>query len=230
MRILAAAALLLLLGAQANAQTSAQPAPPRKPSIRFELLELEQEVDKSVLREAMLQLGRKAMKPAPAAEAEKADQAAEVAALRGCIDEKKRAIIERSDELKAMQAESNRVRATTSAPANPNTLTQADRQALIEKVETAQIELQLLQKQVQLFGQPLNEAVDTLANAEVAASNDESQRGKAEAARKQYEKAKAKYVEVSKKFQEEQDRMNGMQLKLNMGGMAGMGGMGGGFR
>jgi hypothetical protein len=67
----------------------------------------------------------------------------------------------------------------------------------------------------------LDQAVQTLAAVELAASNDESQRGKADSARKDYDKVKARYVEQSKRLQLEQQEMQSMQQ---------MGGMGGGFR
>ena len=72
--------------------------------------------------------------------------------------------------------------------------------------------------------EPLNAAVQALAAAELAASNDESQRAKAEAARKEFEKIKAKYVGCSKQLQAER------QGTQPMGMMGGMGGMGGGMR
>ena len=68
MKIPAAFALLLVFGVQSEAQL--QPAPPRTEPIEAELLQLEQDADKTLLTEALLVGGRKAMQqratPSPA--------------------------------------------------------------------------------------------------------------------------------------------------------------------
>lgn len=79
----------------------------------------------------------------------------------------------------------------------------------------------------QLYQQPLNEALQTLAKAEIAAGNDETQREKADAARKRFKKVRSKYVELSKKLQLEQDEVAELRNRL---GLSGMGGMRGGFQ
>ncbi|SIO56771.1 hypothetical protein SAMN05444166_5292 [Singulisphaera sp. GP187] len=71
----------------------------------------------------------------------------------------------------------------------------------------------------------MSKAIDALATAEFAASDDETQQAKAEAARKEYEKIKAKYIVFSKRLQLEQRELQSIQQSIGMGG-----GMGGGFR
>ena len=102
-----------------------------------------------------------------------------------------------------------------------------DRQGLIEKMEEAQIEVQLLQLQTQLYQQPLYEALQALANAEFAASNDETQREKADAERKRFNNVKTKYVNFNKVLRLEQEKVAELQKCLGLGGMGSMGGMGG---
>jgi hypothetical protein len=194
--------------------------------VQSELLELEQDVDKTLLREAMLLLGRKGLRPSserPTSGEARDREAEDAEVVEAYIKQKKKAIVERASLLRDMRSEASRVsRAPTTRPrprgVNP------DAQGLIEKVESAQVEVQLLRTQVQMFQQPLNEAINALAAAELAAGSDEAQRAKADAARKEFEKVKSRFVEVSKRFQVEQGKLSEMQQGI------GMGGMGGGFR
>ncbi len=227
--ILAASALLLAFGIPARAQQ--QPAPPRNENVQTELIELEQDVDKALLREAMMLLGRKNLKPSserPTSDEARKREAEDAAVLEDYIQRKKQAIIERAGELRKGRAESFRARMAQIVPKAP----EADRQGLIEKMEGAQVEVQLLQTQVQAFQQPLSQAIQELTAAELAASQDANQRSKAEEARKGYEKAKSKFVEISKRFQVEQGKLAEMQQSMGGMGGGGMGGggMGGGFR
>ena len=217
MKIPAAFALLLVFGVP----TEAQPTPPRTETIESELLQLEQDADKTLLSEALLVRGRKAMQ-------QRADaQPGESPALRDFIAEKKRSIIKRSEEMREMRSKSTATKARAAAP-----LAEADRQKLIEKMANAQVEVQLLQTQSQLYQGALTEAINALATAELVASGDENQRQKVDAARKEYEKAKSRVVEVGKRLTTEQAKLNEMyQTTGFMGGMGmGMGGMGGGMR
>jgi hypothetical protein len=223
MRILATLVLLLAFGVPARAQ---QQSPPQAEKVQSELLELEQEVDRTLLREAMLLLGRKGLRPSserPTSDEARKREAEDAVVLEEYIQRKKRDIVERANSLREMRSEAIRVsRAPTARPRPQGAV--ADAQGLIERVESAQVEVQLLQTQVQMSQQPLNEAINALAAAELAAGSDETQRAKADTARKEYEKAKSKFVEFSKRFQVEQGKLNEMQQ------VAGMGGMGGGFR
>jgi hypothetical protein len=221
MKILAAFTLLLGLGlAPARAQ---QPAPPPDDKAQLELLELEQEVDKTLLREAMLLLGRKGLKPAserPTTDEARQRDDRDSHTLEVYIQERKQKMAERSAASKVIRAEANRVR-TAVVPRPP---AEADRQGFIEKFANAQVEVQLLQAQVEMSQPLLSEAIHALAAAEFAASSDPTQQAKADSARKVYEKAKAKQVELSKRLRIEQGTMGSMQQ------MMGMNGMGGGFR
>jgi spore germination protein GerM len=231
MKILPPFALLLLLGYPVMAQ-QAQPAPSEDNTVRTELLMLEQDVDKTLLREAMLQLGRKALIPRSErpndADARKREES-DARHLMDFIESKKVTIAERATEMRKLRNAPNQVR-TALVSSQPqrgpraNQPNEQDRLSLIEKAEADKIEAQLLQRQVQLYQQPLDEALEALANAEFAANKDATQKDKLEAARKEFEKARSKYLEISTKYQDKQGRLNEMQQ------MTGMGGMGGGFR
>ena len=235
MKIFAAVASLLVLGSiQAPAQQP-QPAPSQDEKVQLELLEIEQDVDKTLLREAMLTLGRKGQVRTP--EVAQKREAAETDLLKDYIAEKKTAIIGRAADLQKLRAESSRVRRAPAALAQPpqrdGQAAKQERQELIEKAGAVQVDVQLLERQVQYHQQPLNEAVDALALAESEAANDQSKKAMADEARKQYDKAKSRHVDLSKKLQMEQEKLNTLQQQLNFGGMGGgMGGMGGmgGFR
>lgn len=209
-------ALVVLFSVSATAQ---QPASPRQ-AIEQELLELEQDVDKTVLREALLLQARNDLKGAPGGEQNKKQWVQDAVALRDFIDSKKHAIIARAAELSDKRVASRRVPTMALGPGvDPSA--RADRQAIIERVENAQVEAQLLQAQRDLLRSPLEKAVQNLAAAELEASHDETQHAKADAARKEYEKIKSRYVEYSKRLRLEQQ---GMQQ------MGGMGSFGAGMR
>jgi hypothetical protein len=233
MKRLTAFAMVVLSCAPATAQTSPraqQPAVQRQAQaqaqgIEVELLEMEQDVDKSILREALLLLGRAGMTPGPQQGKLQADE--DVAAMRAFVEKKKEAIIARDAELKKRRLGGTRGTTTTTAPTavQPDN---ADRQADIEKLENAQIETQLLQAQINLLQPDLTSAIDALAAADIAASKDETQRPKADEARREYQKIKAKYVEHSKRLPMEQRELLSIQRMMGMGGMGGGGGGGGG--
>src|SRR5262249_50093504 len=137
-----------------------------QPPAEIELLELEQDVDKTLLREAMLNLGRLTLSQATAQEVPaelRKRHAAEVEALKEFIAEKKDAFSRRSDELKgkraglAKAATRPRAAAAGRAEAAPD---DKERQGLTEKLEEAQVEVQLLQMQINLYQQPLSEAIE----------------------------------------------------------------------
>jgi hypothetical protein len=220
MRTWAALAVFLTLCVPATAQ----------PPGEVELLELEQDVDKTLLREAMLNLGRLDLKQATGRDVTdgvRKRDAADAEALKQFIAEKKHAFSRRSDVLKEKRAESAKAAAqqrVATARRAESAADEKERQGLIEKLEEAQIEVQLLQMQINLLQQPLNEAVQAAANAEFAAGNDATKKGEAEAARERLNKARERYVGVSKRLQMEQSKMSELQTRL------GSGGMGGGFR
>ncbi len=229
MKTWSAVAILLVL-AIVPSRAQEKPSPDVDESVHLDFLELEQDVDKTLLREAMLLQGRNGLKPSserPSSDDDRRRAEVDNHRLREYIQAKKQAIGQRSDELKKIRG------MTTKAASKPSTPpAEADRQKLIEEYQNAQVEAQLLQTQAQMYQQPLQEAIQALAEAEFAASNDPSQREKAEAARKQYEKAKAKFVELSKRLQLEQTKIGEIQSRFGLGGMGGMGGMGcmgGGF-
>jgi hypothetical protein len=209
----AAIALLILACVPADAQVTAEDQPQARPPIEFELLEMQQTADKAALKEAMLLEARQGM----CADKNLSEKASED--LAKFIAKKREAIIARAAELAKGRVANRRGMGADLTSNQP-----ADRQAAIEKAVTFQVEAQLLQAQIQLLHQPLNEAAQTLATAEVAAEKDESKKPELEAARKNYEKIKAKVVEYTKK-----QRM--AQQEMGMPGFGGsMGGGGGGFR
>ena len=152
--------------------------------------------------------------------------------LRDFIATKKKEVTKLADEL-------NRARVVGPSAAagvnrgekrgNGEQQAEVDQRAFYEEYAEALVNAQLLETQVNLLQEPLNSAIQALANAEIAASNDGSKAASVEAARKEFEKIKAKYVGYKKQLQEE--RLD-MRLMGGMGGgMGGMGGgMGGGFR
>lgn len=239
MKTWAAFTVLLVLGTVPTRAGEKDKAATLRGEIEF--LELQRDVDKTLLREAMLLAGRGEMQamadPLNAEEARKQSKV-ERDALEKFIEGKREAVIERTSELKRKASElaamekleeksaasrrvsqPNRIARTSDTPGDDK-----ERQELIEKMEEAQVEVQLLQMQTQLYQQPLSEALRALANAEFAASNDKTQQDKADAARKRFEKSREKYVNFSKKLQLEQSKLNGLQMR------SGMGGMGGGMR
>jgi hypothetical protein len=225
MKNLALFALAVLPCVPATAQQAPaqrQPTSPRQ-SIEREILEMEQEVDKAALKEALMLRARQGMNPAPDDQPEKTRAAEKAAALREFIDSKKDAIIARSDELmKSRLAGMPAPLAARGAPSDRQG--EVDRRAAYERGADAQVEVQLLQVQINLLQAPLDQAIQALATAEIASGNDESQREKAEAARKEYEKIKARYAELSKRLQMARQEAQSMQQ------IGGMGGFGGGFR
>ncbi|MHC5538809.1 hypothetical protein ACYOEI_11355 [Singulisphaera rosea] len=182
-------------------------------SIETELLEMEQEADKTALKEALVLQARQDMKSLSGPEQQVAAEQAKT--LADFIDRKKKAIIGRNAELRELR---NPKVAAAAAAAKP---AQFDWRAAIEKSENARIESQLHQAQVSLLEPELASAIEELAGAEHAAGKDEKLSAKADEARKAYEKIKAQYLEHSKQLRLEQQEAGGMG-----GGMGGMGGQG----
>ena len=165
---LALAALLALAVAPSEAQEPDE-------SVRLELAELEQDVDKTLLREAMLLLGRKALVPSserPTSDEDRKREAEDARQLEEYIQRKKQALIQRSAELKKIRG------MATTADSKP------DRQRLIEEIEKVQVEVGKLQGQVQMYQRVLKDAINTLAEAEVLAVADPSQEEKVHELRK----------------------------------------------
>src|SRR3954451_4311578 len=99
------AAVLALGIVTAKAQQQAnEPETPVSQDGEIELLQLEQEVDKTLLREGMLRLGRAGMRPGKIEE-DRGPEAEAVAALKKYIEEKKHAFTQRSEELKKRRVE-----------------------------------------------------------------------------------------------------------------------------
>jgi hypothetical protein len=110
MKIWPAFAMVLALGViPARAQQQAnEPEKSISQDGEIELLELEQEVDKTLLREALLLLGRARMRPLQEqgkVEEFREREAEAVAALKEYIEQKKHTFTRRSDELKKRRAE-----------------------------------------------------------------------------------------------------------------------------
>jgi hypothetical protein len=224
MKSVATIAVVVLLCVPAKAQFGGgqgRPQQPQAQNIELELLELEQDVDKTLLREALLLQGRTDMKAAPDTAPDNKEFERNAKALHEFIGKKKDAIVARTAEVRKTRAQGMR---PIARDVRGDQQAKVDRQTSYEKFAEAQIDVQLLEAQLALLQEPLNAAVQALATAELAASNDGSQRAKAEAARKEFEKIKAKYVGYNKRLQAEQQ---GLQ---SMGMMSGMGGMGGGMR
>jgi hypothetical protein len=222
MKFLTAFALLCALGVSSASAQQGQPATLSVETVQIEILEIEQDVDKTLLKEALLTLGRKDMMTSSVILSLK-----DTEALKDQAEKLKASIIKRSSEIKTLKEATIRARReqATSQPAQRAVQpTKQDRQEQIEKMESAQAESQLLQRQVQLSQQALTEAIEILANAEFVAANGEKEKEALEVARKQFDKAKSKHVEFSRKFQVEQEKMNALLQQL------GLGGMGGGFR
>lgn len=212
MKRLAATALLLVFGGvPAHAQfggsggTPPKPATRREENVQLRLLEIAQEVDETLLREAMLTLGRLNMtaKPdQPDAEStrKRKDLDAEKGALTEFIEQRTHAITERAAELAKKRAEA--MVPSQSSPrvarSDPN-----EKPGRIEDIEKASVDVQLLQTQVEYSQQALSEAITALAQAELAAGDDESQRQKVDAAHKKFEKVKSAYVEYRKRLNDE---------------------------
>ena len=233
MKTLTAFALLLMFGLTANAQQSQQPPVDQSSRIRRELLELEQETDKMLLRESFLILGRKELRPLaerPADDRSRNLETQYLDTLNRFIEDKKKAMVERAaamDELRAVP--SNRV--ATSQPSQPKGIAvEQHKQSLIAKYTDAEVESQLLQKKSELFQNALNQAIEKLADAELAASNDESRKPELDAARKLYDKVKSIYAENSKKLLSAQNEIFEIQQSGAFPRFGGMGGMGGGMR
>ena len=235
MKHVATFALLVLLCAPAKAQfggmgggmgggIAVRPMTPAE-SIDLEIMQMEQEADKAALKEALLAQARLGMKPIPGGKAEKEQFAEETAVLRDFIAKKKEAMTARAAEMTDKRTAGRRAPAAARASQTPES---DNKQDAVERYEKAKIEVQLLQAQVNLLQEPLGDAVTALATADIAASNDETQRDKAEAARKTYDKIKEKVVELNKRLYQEQQVMLPMMQQVQQ--MQQMGMMGGGFR
>lgn len=232
--LVAAAALCVLVSVPARAQfggAQQQPAARREENVSLKLLEIAQAVDEALLREAMLNLGRYDMAPKPTEESAQKQREAEKEALAQFIAQRTQAITERAEELTKKRAEAMR-------PVRPKALTnQPDAPASPERsedVDKARVDFQVLETQVQYSQQALSNAISTLAQAELAAEDDESQRDKVEAARKKFEKLKTIYVEHCKRLREATAKLHTLDPQSAFGGMGGMGGgmggMGAGMR
>lgn len=231
MKTWTALALLLALGV-APAKGQGRTEEPEKTAslpAEIELLELEQDVDRGLIREALVTIARSSVRRRSVSSDDK-----ELDALKEFVEVTKHHFLARAAEIRTKRAglvrpagprgASSRDQAGRPPAPSASPVDDREKQALIEKAEEAQIEVQLLQAQTQLYQQPLHEAIQSLAAAEFAAGDDKAQQEKAEAARSRFEKAKARYVGFSRKLQVEQDKLQGLQMRLNMGGM------GGGFR
>jgi hypothetical protein len=195
---------------------SAQQSPPRY--VERELLAIEQEVDKALLKEALLQLGHARMKGAPEGKAEAQKYEKEARDLEEYIASKKEAIVARASEMMKAQTDGRPM-----PPVTQESLAKqaAKRQDTIEKLETGKVDVQVLTAQVNKLRPQLSQAVEELAAADLAASKDETRRAKAEEARKEYEKLKARFVEISKRQQMVQEEIQSLQQSLNTGGFGG---------
>jgi hypothetical protein len=235
-----ALALLLFVGSVSQAQMGgmgggqALPAAPPEDKVQLDILELEQEVDKNLLKEALTTLGKEAMispseinaMPEEARKHRKAD----ILALEEFIKAKKASLLSRSVEIAAVRDKPMKAMREQMKANQVKQATKPDRLAQLETMGMAQAEIQLLQKQVELYQQNLTSSIDELANAEFAAANDDRQKEAYDAAKKKYEKTKSKFVDFSKQLQAQQWTAFEMERQIGMGGMSGMGGMGGGMR
>ncbi len=140
-----------------------------------EVSQLELDVDKELLREAMMLVGRARMRQAGSEQAQK-----QLQNLEEFIKAKKVAVIERTANLKKEASESSKPGETE------------DREGLLEKLTETQVEFQLLLSQSPMYQKKLNEAINELATAEFEASNDGTQQEKADSERKQFSTFKAK--------------------------------------
>ena len=143
----ALAVLLVLAVAPSWAQE--QPAPDQDDKVQLELAELEQDVDKTLLREAMLLLGRKGLMPSserPTSDEDRRREAEDAHQLEEYIQRKKQALIERSAELKKIRAKTT---TEGSKPATPPA--EADKQRLIEKLAKAEVEVQMLRREIERY-------------------------------------------------------------------------------
>jgi hypothetical protein len=227
MKSLTAFALVVLACVPARAQFGGMGVMGGRPaaqaqSIEAEILEMEQEADKVLLKEALLLQGRQSMKPIHGSETEEKQHAERTAALRDFIVKKKEAITARAPEILGKRTPVRLGPQQQGAPQPPSD----GRQDAVERYEKAKIEVQLLEAQVNLLQPELAKAIEAVANADHAASKDEKQREKAEAARKDYDKIKAKVVELSKRLHQEQQIVLPMQMQMQRMGM----GRGGGFQ
>lgn len=229
MKTLAAFAVLLVLGVlPARAEDDDKVATLRG---ELQLLELGRDVDKALLREAMMTAGRAAMgQTAKRPDSEEARKrfAVESAALDEFIKAKSEAVLKRTAVLEKRTAELAAATRRGNRPnQQPKPTDDKDRPGLIEKMEEGQVEVQLLRAKYQMYQQKLNQVLNAVATAEIAADSDETQREKAESARKEFNDFRKKYVDFSKQFQLEQDKVTELRSRL---GLPGMSGIGGGFR
>jgi hypothetical protein len=227
MKSLTAFALVVLACVPAKAQLGGMGGMGGRPaaqaqSIEAEILEMQQEADKAALKEALGLQAREGMKPIRGAERQHSDE--DAVALRDFIVKKKEAITARAAEILDKRTGGRRGPAAARAAQPP----EGDKQDAVERYEKARIEVQLLQAQVNLLQPELTKAVEELADADIAASKDDTKREKAEAARKEYDKIKVKVVELNKRLYQEQQTVVPMQGQMQMMGMGGM--AGGGFR
>lgn len=188
-----------------------------------ELLEIEQEVDKASLKEALTMQRKDAMHQFLGGGRSPRREENEKKELAAYIAELKKTITDRDAELKKIRAEAlkagvNRAQAAASAP-------KVDREEQIEKLEKAQVEVQLLQAQIGLLQDPLNDSINAVAAAEQAAADDEAKRPQAEEARKKLDKIKSRFIDLGKRLKVNQEEVGSLQSTG-----VGMGGMGGGFR
>ncbi len=145
--------------------------------------------------------------------------------------QRKQAITERAEELTKMRAEAMRPVRPKALANQPNAPASSERS---EDVDKARVDVQVLETQVQFSQQALSNAISSLARAELAAEDDESQRDKVESARKKFEKLKTIHVEHNKRLREATAKLHALDPQTTFGGMGGMGGgmggMGAGMR
>lgn len=128
----------------------------------IELLQIQQDVDKTLLREAMMVAGRARfvrMADRPDTDEAKKRAAVEAEVVEVFIREKQEAVLRRTAELKKKANELSAARMKANPPVKPD---DKDRPELIEKLEEARVEVQLLLMQSQMFQKKLNEALNPL--------------------------------------------------------------------
>ncbi|WP_435020714.1 hypothetical protein TA3x_001979 [Tundrisphaera sp. TA3] len=220
MRTATFAAMLLVFGVcptQAQFGGGGLPATPLIDPAEAKLLQIEQDTDETLLREALLALGKRELRR-PSERGSKAEEQAATDALNEFIQAKKVAIIERAAKMNPKPA----VAKVANRPANP-----AD-PAKSEEIERLKVQVQLLQAQVSYSQQGLAEAIDNLAKAEVATDDEEGHKDKVDTARKKFEAIQAKHVEFSKRLKDEFGKLTELnpQSAYGFGGMGGIGGGG----
>ncbi len=190
--------------------------------VKLDLLELEQEVDKSLLREALTNLGKATM----------ANPKADVVALSDFIQTKKASIESRAASMAEIKDKPFKAKRELS---QARQAPKSDQLAQIEALQLGEVEIQLLQSQVGSYQNKLTTSIQELTKAEMNSEfgglSPEQKKNDLDAARQQYDKVKARYVDYSKQLQAHQMDVLNLQRQLGINNMfGGMGGMGGGFQ